>query len=105
MLFTTIFLDAKLEIVTNRRDVFKQHINQIYVHSRYNWDCAEPSMNGILLGLEASLPGSFIYVFTDASSKDHSFKSRDVKNLCQKKQSQVNTFLYNLYLLFGIQYH
>ncbi|XP_050551912.1 hemicentin-1-like [Spodoptera frugiperda] len=46
------------------------------------------SMEGLILALENSNRGSHIYVFTDASAKDHQ-KARIVKELCQEKQSQI----------------
>ncbi|XP_075982453.1 hemicentin-1-like [Anticarsia gemmatalis] len=80
---------ARLVTVTKKRSVLREKINAIRVHNKYgNRDCPEMSMTGILLALKKSLPGSYIYVFTDASAKDHA-RSREVKNLCQKKQTQI----------------
>ncbi|XP_073954597.1 hemicentin-1-like isoform X1 [Choristoneura fumiferana] len=53
-----------------------------------NWDCPEMCLSGIKMGLEQSQPGSFLYVFTDASAKDYK-KFDEIKNLCQEKQIQV----------------
>ncbi|XP_039747746.1 hemicentin-1-like isoform X2 [Pararge aegeria] len=81
--------DAELRIVTRDKYAYKREVEGIIVHG--GDDCEEFAMAGIELALENSKPNSFLYVFTDASAKDHHNFER-VKSLSQKKSTQI-TFL------------
>ncbi|XP_049878315.1 hemicentin-2-like [Pectinophora gossypiella] len=71
---------------TRDRNIFKSALASIYVNG--GGDCPEMAMQGIELALMHSRLGSLVYVFTDASAKDP-MKYESVKQLAQKKQSQI----------------
>ncbi|VDM60006.1 unnamed protein product [Angiostrongylus costaricensis] len=82
------FHDPYLGEVINTTDAayFMRQLNKVYVHG--GGDCPEKTLTGIQKALELSLPSSFIYVFTDARSKDYELEDI-VLNMIQEKQSSV----------------
>uniref|UniRef100_A0A182PLL3 Hemicentin-1 n=1 Tax=Anopheles epiroticus TaxID=199890 RepID=A0A182PLL3_9DIPT len=54
-------------------------------------DCPEAALEAIASAVEAAMPSSFVYVFTDATAKDFRLDQR-VMQLVQKKQTPI-TFL------------
>uniref|UniRef100_A0A0R3RPN4 Hemicentin-1-like n=1 Tax=Elaeophora elaphi TaxID=1147741 RepID=A0A0R3RPN4_9BILA len=82
------FHDPRVGPVFSTTDprTFQRHLNSVHVVG--GGDCPEMSLSGIELALKASLPASFIYVFTDARSKDYHLEDQIV-NLIQEKQSSV----------------
>ncbi|CAK1589083.1 unnamed protein product [Parnassius mnemosyne] len=78
--------DIKPATITTNEDNFRNALNLINVDG--GADCPEMAMKGIEEAITASLPGSYIYVFTDASAKDYITFPR-VKSIAHKKQCQI----------------
>ncbi|EJD76713.1 CBR-HIM-4 protein [Loa loa] len=82
------FHDPRVGPVFSTTDprTFQRHLNSVHVVG--GGDCPEMTLSGIQMALKASLPASFIYVFTDARAKDYHLEDQIV-NLIQEKQSSV----------------
>ncbi|KAI5635231.1 immunoglobulin domain-containing protein [Phthorimaea operculella] len=72
--------------VTRDKEVFKATLDRVYVYG--GGDCPEKSLGGIQLALNVSKPRSYVYVFTDATAKDHSLVGK-LLDAVQRKQTQV----------------
>ncbi|GLH06652.1 Obscurin [Gryllus bimaculatus] len=77
---------ARLLALTNDAAEYRSKLAKIRVNG--GGDCPEMAMEGIKVGLENSNPGSYLFVFTDASAKDY-MKQGEVENLIQRKKSKV----------------
>ncbi|XP_059046733.1 hemicentin-1-like [Achroia grisella] len=82
--------DVLVNTVVKSTDLvhFEASLAAVKVHGDDNRDWPEPTLRATKLALEQCLPGSDIYVFTDAPAKDYILFD-DVVRLCQKKQTQV----------------
>eukprot|EP00118_Oscarella_pearsei_P016938 m.165733 g.165733 ORF g.165733 m.165733 type:complete len:5158 (+) comp38902_c0_seq1:154-15627(+) len=72
--------------VTRSTEIFKNALDYLYIDG--GGDCEEMAVSAIKVALEESLPGSFVFVFTDASAKDFQ-QSEMVVSLIQATRSTV----------------
>ena len=76
-------------IVTQESNEFLNHLDNLRASG--GGDCPELAMSGLQLALINCLPGSPIYVFTDAGPKDSGLKAT-IFSLIDSRKSQVNFF-------------
>ena len=74
--------------VTTDHEEFKSSLHELQYYIQGGGDCPEMAVGAIKNALEACLPSSYIYVFTDARAKDY-YLLDDVLRLIQKKYTQV----------------
>lgn len=72
--------------VTRDHKEFQERLQEIDVLG--GADCPENTLRALLKAIQISEPGSYIYVFTDASANDYELYNK-VSTLIQSKQSQV----------------
>lgn len=76
-------------LVTRNKDDLHQALENLEIFG--GGDCPEAALAAISEAIEAALPNSFVYVFTDATAKDFKLDQR-VLRLVQQKQTPI-TFL------------
>uniref|UniRef100_A0A182Q292 Cell adhesion molecule n=1 Tax=Anopheles farauti TaxID=69004 RepID=A0A182Q292_9DIPT len=76
-------------LVTRNKDDLLNALDQLQIIG--GGDCPEAALEAIASAIEAAMPNSFVYVFTDATAKDFRLDER-VLQLVQKKQTPI-TFL------------
>lgn len=72
---------------TRSHSTFKSRLNALEVDG--GDDCPEMSLGAIMRALRYVGHGSIVYVFTDASAKDHKLVDKVVKLIHQKKSTVI----------------
>ena len=88
-------VDINYVTVTRSTYQFKEALDSLYVDG--GGDCPEMAIAGITLALQVSRPGSFIFVFTDASAKDYHLTDGAI-SLIQSTRSKVSVMVQNGYV-------
>lgn len=88
-----IFLAVGPALITTDPNKLLKRLDEITVGG--GGDCPEKCLSGIKIALEKCLPGSFVYVFTDANEND-SHLLPNVLSLLQEKRTSVICFSFFL---------
>ncbi|XP_058823570.1 hemicentin-1-like [Topomyia yanbarensis] len=77
-------------LVTRNKDELLQALENLQIYG--GGDCPEAALAAISEAVEAALPNSFVYVFTDATAKDFKLDQK-VLRLVQQKQTSISFLL------------
>ena len=86
-------------MVTQDTQYFVSQVDALILYD--GGDCPELAMHGLQLALINCLPGSPIYLFTDAAPKDYDELQRAIFSLIDSTGSQVNFFFTGSHLPCG----
>ena len=76
-------------MISKDKEDLRRAVKNIQIYNINNRDCDELCFSGLKLALETSLISSYIYVMTDAATKDIHLEN-DIINLVQRRRSQVS---------------
>ncbi|XP_070504622.1 hemicentin-1-like [Chironomus tepperi] len=84
--------DVSAPFITKNVTEIIQELKNVQVVSSANFDCPENALSALAVGIDAALPNSIVYLFTDAPANDFEL-FENISTIIMKKQIVVNVLI------------